>query len=157
MKTCKDCGIKKPLTEYYLHKAMIDGCLNKCKDCVRLRVLKHRKSNLDYVRQYDKKRSILPHRVKARKEYMQTEKGKEAKKTAFKNYKKKFPLKYAAHVVLGNAIRDEKIFKQTICSECKSDYKIEGHHDDYTKPLDVRWLCQKCHHLWHKNNKAIYE
>ena len=35
--------------------------------------------------------------------------------------------------------------------------KIHAHHCDYNKPLDVLWLCQKCHHEWHKNNKAIME
>ncbi len=32
--------------------------------------------------------------------------------------------------------------------------KVQAHHDDYSKPLEVRWLCQKHHHEWHKANKA---
>ena len=47
------------------------------------------------------------------------------------------------------------------CEECgesgtMSDgrSKIHAHHDDYNYPLSVRWLCQKCHHEWHKTNKA---
>lgn len=32
--------------------------------------------------------------------------------------------------------------------------RVQAHHDDYTKPLEVRWLCQQHHHEWHKLNSA---
>lgn len=32
---------------------------------------------------------------------------------------------------------------------------VQAHHDDYNKPLEVRWLCQSHHHEWHRANRAI--
>jgi hypothetical protein len=157
MKVCRECNKEKELHDFYKHSAMADGHLNKCIECVKTRVHKHRESNLDKIREYDKKRAMLPHRVQARREYIQTEAGKEAKKRGIQNYHKKFPMKYAARVITGNAIRDGKLIPQKNCSQCNSDKRIQGHHDDYTKPLEVRWLCEPCHKNWHKFNKAIYE
>ena len=47
--------------------------------------------------------------------------------------------------------------RQLNCSVCNSTNIVEGHHDDYTKPLEVRWLCKACHKEWHRHNKPIYE
>ena len=39
------------------------------------------------------------------------------------------------------------------CEICKTIESVEAHHDDYAKPLDVRWLCKKHHAEHHKNEK----
>ena len=61
------------------------------------------------------------------------------------NYHERYPMKYAAHVMFRNAVRDKRVPLVTVCSKCSSTEKVEGHHDDYTKPFNVRWLCEKCH------------
>src|ERR1035437_1407019 len=37
------------------------------------------------------------------------------------------------------------------CQEC-GIAKTQAHHDDYSKPLAVRWLCLACHRLWHRSH-----
>jgi len=61
------------------------------------------------------------------------------------------------------AINAGVLARPNVCSKCGGTgprYKdgrsgIHGHHDDYNKPLDVRWLCQPCHLRWHRENKPI--
>ena len=67
-----------------------------------------------------------------------------------------------AHDLLEQALRYGRISNPEKCSECGTNARfsdgrtsIQAHHDDYNKPLEVRWLCQQCHHDWHKNNRPI--
>lgn len=59
-------------------------------------------------------------------------------------FKKKFPEKAAAHRLVRRAIRSGVLIRQP-CQQCGGIERIHAHHDDYTKPLDVIWLCQPCH------------
>ena len=157
MKVCRKCGLEKDLTEFYKKPAMADGHLNHCISCVKAYEKDRREKQLDRLKAYDKARANLPHRVQARKEYAKTDAGKSAHKKANDAYLKRYPFKYVSRVLTRNAVRDGKLEKASCCTECGSTEKIEGHHDDYTKPLEVRWLCESCHKEWHRHNKPIYE
>ena len=157
MKVCRECGVKKELNAFYKHAAMLDGHLNKCIECVKDRVKKHRELNLDKIKAYDLARAKTPYRMAKNKAYAQSEKGKLAHKKALVNYRKRYPLIYVSKLLTKKALKHGELVRPTHCSECNSTHKIEGHHDDYTKPLDVRWLCEKCHKNWHNYNEPIYE
>jgi hypothetical protein len=142
MKKCFKCNENKELTEFYRHKEMSDGHVNKCKDCNKQDVIINRKSKLQYYREYDKKRNSLEHR-----------KIKSIEKCS--NYRKENPKKYKAHSLVNSSIRNGKLKKPKICESCLSQSKLNAHHDDYDKPLSVRWLCSPCHSEWHKYNQAL--
>lgn len=153
MKKCYRCGEEKMLTAFYAHKAMGDGYLNKCKECCKKDNTKNRSDNLEYYRQYDRDRAYLPKRVAARDDYAKSKKGKESQGKAKKAWSDRNKIKRAATLMVSNAIRSGKLFKPEVCECCGSKPKrIHGHHDDYFKPLDVRWLCPGCHAAWHKVN-----
>jgi hypothetical protein len=62
------------------------------------------------------------------------------------------PLKTKAQATLRKAVLNGSI-KPLPCEVCGSSQKVHGHHEDYNRPLDVNWLCQKHHHLRHMDLK----
>ncbi len=52
-------------------------------------------------------------------------------------------------------VRSGDIVKPSSCSNCGSECDPHGHHHDYTKPLDVVWLCEPCHQKVHSGLKEL--
>jgi hypothetical protein len=140
VKRCIKCGEEKPLDAYYTHPMMADGHLNKCIECTKSDARSNRAARLAYYQAYDRSRAKLPHRVNERKERA---------KAAPRPRPESDPVKRAARVAVGNAVRDGALLKSPECEVCGVTTDTHGHHEDYSKPLEVIWVCTACHALIH--------
>ncbi len=70
-----------------------------------------------------------------------------------KAWRKRNPEKARAHWMVAEAIQRGYLVKLP-CEVC-GNKKVHGHHDDYSKPLEVRWLCHIHHEETHHNKKII--
>lgn len=131
---CRRCGSVKPVSEYYKNNRSKSGYdLAKCIECAKLGVRENRAENIEYYREYD--------RVRGNRQSYEYR----------AEYNKVFPRKYKARMKVGNAIRDGKIVRGP-CEVCGERRNVHAHHDDYSYPLDVRWLCAPHHSQWHREN-----
>lgn len=69
---------------------------------------------------------------------------------SMRRWREKNPHKWQAEQQLNKAIRLGTVVRPKQCDHCKSFTRIEGHHFDYSRPLDVMWLCRKCHMAQHR-------
>lgn len=98
-----------------------------CKECYRKQCAEQRKTERGraYIREYGKKRY------------------------------QKFRHKALAVAKVSHAVKNGTLIKPTNCSSCLSEAVIYGHHEDYSKPLDVVWLCDPCHKHRHGRLKDL--
>ena len=138
-KTCFKCSTEKPLGEFYVHPRMADGHLNKCKECAKNDVHKHREQNLEKVRAYDRARAKHKDRIKAATQVT-------------KAWRQEDKRRAVAHSAVARAIKSG-LLARLPCSQCGAVNSV-AHHEDYDKPLKVVWLCQSCHVQHHKKMKT---
>jgi len=109
---------------------MADGHLNKCKECTKSDVRRHRREN-DSVREYDRLRGNRQD-VEYRRTY--NEKNKEKRQ--------------AYGVVWRAIVRGDLVRGRCRVDGCEAE-KVHAHHEDYSKPLEVEWLCAVHHRRFH--------
>ena len=131
MKICRKCRVEKPLSDFYKHRGMADGHLNICKDCTRKRISSHWHLNAEQLRKKERerwqRRKKNPREIKRRLKYQQQLRSKHPERN-----------KAYCHVHRNLKPPDQ-------CEICGESCKLHGHHKDYTKPLQVIWVCPVCH------------
>jgi ribosomal protein S27AE len=134
MKTCTKCKEEKEIKCFSANNKSKDGRAWWCKKCVNDHTTLRYQANRTARKEYEKMRDKQPHRKKLvlEKNKRQAKKHREKFRARDKTYK---------------AIKSGALVRQP-CQAC-GDPKVEAHHDDYSKPLDVRWLCHKHHREVH--------
>lgn len=127
LRTCSICDI--PLEDGMYYAGVPSRCKNCHKTSVRISQIARQPEFLAYCSAYVK-------RVNGRCQ---------------KNYRKNNPHKIAAHRAVQLACVSGELERPDNCESCYQPAQhIEAHHDDYTKPLEVKWLCKTCHGRRHR-------
>lgn len=110
----------------------------------------------------------MPHKDPEVRKLYQREyqrKNREYFREYLKNWRKVNPNKFAeydkryratnywrskARNTLNYAVRSGKISRSEVCTDCGVKTMTHGHHPNHFKPLDVIWLCRKCHMKLHR-------
>lgn len=78
-----------------------------------------------------------------------------ADKEAHKRWNINNPDKVRVYSAVFIKTRQGEIAKPDTCSLCEAtNVRIEGHHFDYSKPLELTWLCYGCHRMIHSKERG---
>lgn len=149
-KTCTKCGVVKTTNDFAKYYRSKDGLQNECKECKANRYRLNRdairlqqKSN--WVKYSEKNSTALKEKNRKRRI------GTKEKDAAYREmYKTEFAPKIAAKNAIWSNLLTGKIVRKP-CEECGNEI-TDAHHDDYSEPLNVRWLCRRHHAKWHAEN-----
>jgi hypothetical protein len=146
---------------------------NMCKSCGgNLRSLEHKAKHARYtirhrksVRDYQKRnlaagRCVVCPRKISRRGYCEKHQhlleSRAATRKRVALWRAHNPLSIRAHSAVHLAIKQGVLAKPNKCSRCgRIPRRLEGHHRDYKRPLDVKWLCSFCHRREHGEVKHI--
>jgi hypothetical protein len=146
-KKCFKCEKILNIECFYKHPRMKDGHLNKCIDCTKRDVSNREKlkySDPEWLLK-ERKRCIEKGRI-YRAEGRQKGSPSKARDWALRNKEKRY-----CHNKVARAVLTGKLIKEP-CEVCGSQ-DTQAHHDDYSKPLDVRWLCVTHHNELHRKQR----
>ena len=138
-KLCTKCRYKKILSEFNRNAKAKDGLQHWCRSC-------QREYNATPERRAAIKKSGAANRAEVERRYRRSSKGRKVRRTVDRRRRREVPEKMRAKDKVKYAIKTGRLVRQQ-CEKCGKP--AQAHHDDYSKPLEVRWLCNKHHREEH--------
>ena len=136
-KRCFTCKKVKNINEFYRHKEKLDGHEYSCKEC------RNAYSMLLKRKHYNPAKELA-----IKKERKKNPEFFEKERKALSERYKRNPEKFKARDITKYAVRSGKL-NRLPCEVCQNP-KSQAHHTDYSKPLEVKWLCHKHHAFVHR-------
>ena len=136
-KQCTWCMKILPVTDFYRDARAKSGRRPECRTCRR----EYMRANADKT--YEAMKKWYGKNPEYQREWAKSPKAKEIIRQSRMRTYEKFKDKERARWMVKNAIRSGHLTKLP-CQFC-GETKSEAHHDDYAKPLDVIWVCRRCH------------
>lgn len=137
MKTCCVCQKEKQDADYYEVRKGSGKTMAACKLCINDRNKRYRHgAGKEKTLAHDRERDKQPERSQAWSERRRVRNEKHPERVKAKND-------------LHNAVRSGRVVPWPVCAMPECDQKPEAHHPDYSRPLDVVWLCHSHHMMVH--------
>ena len=161
-KQCSACREIKICEEFHRCQSKWDGLQASCKDCQRRRgrtadtKQRKRKWEAKNRERLNAKaaewRNANPGRV-ASKQKRWAKRHPEGTRAKARRARNRWPEKTQARMAVGAALANGGLSRPNLCQVCGTKgqpfedgrARIQAHHEDYSKPLEVEWLCQSCH------------
>ncbi len=148
-KTCRTCKSVKPVGSFYACKSNADRLFSDCKQCVieqQTAYHKRKQKDVFWLATYREKMRVWAANYRASGKAKRYNNGRAVA------WAKRNPEKHRAQWMAREAVKKGLIPRLLNCEKCGSSELLQKHHADYSKPLEVVWLCIKCHHAVHKKS-----
>lgn len=156
MPACRGCKQQKLVSEFYVRADRPGTLRSHCKACMGAYADRNREQIRERQRNWAR-----AHPESAAAKYARSTTSVKAQAVAWQRASRAahpdlWRLRGRANGALRRAIKAGQICRPDICEECgRSGIVIEGAHEDYARPLDVRWLCRRCHRRWDKADPKL--
>jgi len=139
VRQCSRCQRQLPVAEFVRRTGAPSGMRGVCKQCERIR---HRE-------RFDRDRPT-------KEQYRLTHRAQLAEKRQREHLAKRGTPKHKARDILRHAVIRGQVSKPSACDRCGLECNPHGHHQDYSLPLNVEWLCAVCHGAEHRISEETH-
>lgn len=141
-KTCSRCGIAKPLSEFRFERKR-SSHHPWCHPCERAYQKQWRVENAAHLAEY--RRANRAHILERMREYDLRPERRANRLQRMAEWREQNRDKIRVQNRANHAIATGEIQVASACERCGSVNSLDKHHPDYSKPLEVVWLCKSCH------------